>query len=137
MLIIGFVKVSNFMIWLKVIESYGRLVIGNGYNFLYNLYLFALFFPHKSYRFNTLLTIIFILGNWYVYLILFRVLWIFRCPYNRCLCISRISYFYSFRGIYNLSLFSFSCSLCFRIYWYKSSLLLTYTIMLVRLLCRK
>ena len=82
-------------------------MIGNGYNFLYSLCLFALFFPHKLYRFNTLLTIILILGNWYVYLIFSRVLWISGCPCNRCLYIFRISYSCSSVGIYNLSLFFF------------------------------
>ena len=63
MLVTGFVKVGNFITWLKVIKSYNRSVTGNNYNFLYNLYLFALFFPHKSYCFNIRLTVIFILGN--------------------------------------------------------------------------
>ena len=137
MLITGFVKAGNFVIWLKVIESYGRLIIGSGYNFLYSLYLFVLFFPHKSHRFSILLIIIFILGNWYVYLIFFRVLWIFGCPCNGCSCISCISCSCNFRGICNLSFFFFCCSLCFRICWYKSSLLLAYIIMLTRLLYRK
>ena len=105
MLVIRSVKTDSFVIWLKVIESYNRLIIGNGYNFSYSLCFFALFFPHRSYRFNTLLIIIFILGNWYICLILFRVLWIPGCPCNGCLCISRTSCFYNFKRIYNLLFF--------------------------------
>ena len=105
MLIIKSVKINSFIIWLKIIENYNCSVIGNGYNFPYSLCFFALFFPHKSHRFSTLLIIILILGNWYVCLTLFKVLWIPKCPYNGCLCIFRISCFCSFKGIYNLSLF--------------------------------
>ena len=137
MLVVKSIKTGSFVIWLKVIESYGRLIIGNSYNFPYSLCLFTLFFPHRSYRFSTLLIIILILGNWYVCLIFFRVLWISGCPCNRCLCIFRISCFYNFRGIYSLLLFFFCCSLCFCICWYRSLLLLICIIMLARLFYRK
>ena len=80
---------------------------GNGYNFLYGLCFFVLFFPYKSYCFSILLIIIFILGNWYVCLIFFRVLWISGCSCNGCLCISRISCFCNFGGICNLLFFFF------------------------------
>ena len=93
------------MIWLKVIKSYSRSVIGNGYNFLYGLYLFALFFPHRLHCFNTRLTVVFIFGNQYVCLILSKVLWIFGCPCNGYLCISCINCFCNFIGICNLSFF--------------------------------
>ena len=118
-----------------MIESYGRSVIGNGYSSLYSLYIFALFFPHKSYCFNIRLTVILTFWNWYICLIFFKVLWIPKCSYNGCLCIFYISCFCSFIGICNL-LFSF-CNylLCFRIHLYK--LLLVYIVILVRLFYRK
>ena len=120
-----------------MIKSYDRSVIGNNRSFLYSLCFFVLFFPHKLYYFSILLIIIFIFKNWYICLILFRVLWIFECPYNGCLCISCISYFCSFRGIYSLLLFSFICLLCFRICWCRLLLLFVCIIMLARFLYRK
>ena len=137
MLIAESVKIGNLTIWSKVMDSHGRFATDNGYNSPYNLYLFTLFFPHKSYRFNTLLTIILILGNWYICLILSRVLWISGYPYNGYLYISRINYFYSFRDICNLLLFSFCYSLYFRICQCRSLLLLAYTVMLAKFLYRK
>ena len=116
-------------------ESYGYLVIGNGYSFLYGLCFFALFFPHRLYRFNIRLTVVFIFGNWYVCLIFFRVLWISGCSYNGCLCISYINCFYNFVSIYNLSFFFYNYLLCFRICSYK--VLLVYIVMLARLFCRR
>ena len=108
MLIIKFAKMGNFIIWLKVIESYSYSVISNGYSFLYNLCLFVLFFPYKLYRFSIRLIVVFIFWNWYVCLIFSKVLWIFRCSCNGCLYIFRISCFYSFISIYNLLLFFFA-----------------------------
>ena len=136
MLVAGSVKIGNLTIWSKVINNYSRFITDNSYNFPYSLYFFALFFPYRSYRFNTLLIIILIFRNWYVCLILFRVLWIPRCPYNGYLCISRISCFCSFISICSLSFF-FCYLLCFRICRCRSSLLFICIIMLVRLFCRK
>ena len=134
MLIIKFVKLSNFVIWLKVIENYGRSVISNGYSFLYGLCFFALFFLYRLYCFIIRLTVIFIFGNWYICLIFSKVLCIFGCPCNGCLCIFRISCFYSSVGIYNLSFF-YKYLLCFYICLCK--VLLGYIIMLVRFFCWK
>ena len=136
-LIIKSVKIGNFVIWSKMIESYGYSVTGNGYSSLYGLYLFVLFFPHRLYCFSTRLTVILIFKNQYICLILFRVLWISKCPYNKYSYISRINCFCSFIGICNLLLFSFCCLLYLYICQCKSSLLFTYIIMLARFLYRK
>ena len=126
---------GSFVIWLKVIESYGYSVIGNGYNSLYGLCLFILFFLYRLYCFIIRLTVILIFRNWYIYLILFKVLWIFGCLCNRYLCIFRISCFCNFISIYNLSFFFCNYLLCFYICLCK--VLLVYIVMFVKLFCRR
>ena len=63
MLVTKSVKRGSFMICLKVMENYNRLITNSGYSFLYSLCLFALFFPHRLHRFSIRLTVVLIFGN--------------------------------------------------------------------------